>query len=178
MNIIHINEINTNLNTFEIFKHISTKKYCIFLDSNINTNSSGNYSYIGFEPFLRIETKNNTTKVISNGFYKEYNGNPFNILQKYLKLYKIINHKSFPFVGGAISYFSYDLYNFIEDIPNYTTDDIKLPDLSIGFYNKIIIINNKINKKFFSFIDFNNTYFDEKNIITDIITTLEASFDI
>jgi para-aminobenzoate synthetase component 1 len=76
---------------------------------------------------------------------------PFGRLQAVLDKYKLetIRDRNLPcgmFRGGWIGYFSYELGRFIERIPETTVDDIKMPLVRLGFYDKVICYDHKLNR--------------------------------
>lgn len=124
-----IKEINTGLNSFEIFTIFKDEKDSFILDSAMDPNKLGRYSFISSNPFKVLKYKNN----------KE---NPLNNLQDELKKYKAINNTHLPFVGGAVGYLSYDLGNYLEKLPRTAKDDTNVYDLYFGFYNYVIVIDH------------------------------------
>ncbi|QNU66116.1 aminodeoxychorismate synthase component I [Ruminiclostridium herbifermentans] len=143
---VYIEEINTNLDSFQIYKQFHEEKFSFFLDSAMDAERLGKYSFIGFEPFLTIENKADVTVVNENGNEKCFADNPFDVFKKCLSQYKIKNNTSFPFVGGAVGFFSYDLCHNIEKLPKTAVDDLQLPDLIMGFYDGIVIIEHTTGK--------------------------------
>lgn len=127
-----------------IYKKIRGKNSFI-LHSSMNDKILGRYSFIGFEPFLTIKSKDRD--IFING--KHYNGNPIKILKKRISLFKSIRHKELPlFFGGAVGYFSYDISHFFEKLPKNAPDDLKIPDMYFLFINKSIIFDNLKNELF------------------------------
>ena len=100
-----ITEINTGLSSFEIFTIFKDEKDSFILDSAMDPNKLGRYSFISSNPFKVLKYKNNEE-------------NPLNNLQYELKKYKVKNNTHLPFVGGAVGYLSYDLGNYLEKFQN------------------------------------------------------------
>ncbi len=46
------------------------------------------------------------------------------------------------FIGGFMGYLSYDLKNYIEELPQSVVDDIHLPLIYQGYYNQLLAYNN------------------------------------
>lgn len=143
---VYIEEINTNLDAFQIYKQFHEEKFSFFLDSAMDTERLGRYSFIGYDPFLTIENKANLTVVLENGDDICFDNNPLDVLKKYLSQYKIKNNTDLPFVGGAVGFLSYDLCHYIEKLPRTAIDDLQLPDLVMGFYDGIVIIDHVTGK--------------------------------
>ena len=143
---IFVEEINTTLQPMQIYKLFSTREYSFFLDSAMDPDHLGRYSFIGAEPFFRLSSKGNQTDVWENGQKIVMSGNPFEVLSSYLHKYPVENNSAFPFIGGAVGYLSYDLCRLLEEIPNGTDDDPTFPDMMMGFYNGIIMMDH-VNQK-------------------------------
>ena len=47
-----------------------------------------------------------------------------------------------------MGYLSYDLGNYIENLPRTAVDDIEMPDMYFGFYNHVIVIDHLVQKTY------------------------------
>ena len=124
-----IKEINTKLNAFEIFTIFRDEKDSFILDSAMDKNKLGRYSFISSNPF----------KVLK---YKDSEENPLNFLQEELRKYKVKNDTNLPFIGGAVGYLSYDLGNYMENLPRSAKDDLSVYDLYFGLYDHVIVVDH------------------------------------
>ena len=124
-----IKEINTKLNAFEIFTIFRDEKDSFILDSAMDKNKLGRYSFISSNPF----------KVLK---YKDSEENPLNFLQEELRNYKVKNDTHLPFIGGAVGYLSYDLGNYMENLPRSAKDDLSVYDLYFGLYDHVIVVDH------------------------------------
>jgi len=113
----------------QIFAAFKNYRNCFFLDSSLNFNSLGRYSFLGIEPFYTLKTKNQ---------------DPFPRLREIIEQYKIsLPKNNLPFLGGAVGYLSYDLGLILEKkIKSKPKADIGIPDCFFGFYNTLIIIDH------------------------------------
>ncbi|WP_069998354.1 aminodeoxychorismate synthase component I [Cellulosilyticum sp. I15G10I2] len=142
MNTVYYEEIDTTLDSFQIYKLFFQEKYSFFLDSGMDPGRLGRYSFIGANPFLRITSKREKIKIWENGHETVLEGNPFHVLKKLLQRYTIKNSTDLPFIGGAVGYMAYDLCHHIEKLPQRAYDDIDLPEMIMGFYDGIIVIDH------------------------------------
>lgn len=147
---IQIKEIKTKLNSFEIYSLFKDYEYSFFLDSGMDYERLGQYSFIGFDPFLVFKSKNNDIEIIKNGSIEKSKENPFERLKELLSEYSFPYKSELPFIGGAVGFFGYDLCHHIEKLPRKAKDDVNIPDCFIGFYDGIIIIDHRNNKVFVS----------------------------
>jgi para-aminobenzoate synthetase component 1 len=114
---------------FEIFAALKDEKNCFFLDSSLNADPQGRYSFLGIDPFYVLKTKDEE---------------PFEELRALMERYKVCFPKGkLPFVGGAVGYLAYDLGFLLEKkLKKKIPDDLGTPDCFFGFYNTIIIVDN------------------------------------
>ena len=69
-------EFNSKLNAFEVYNLFKDEKDTILLDSSKEDKNLSKYSFIGINPFLKFEVKNEKTYINDN----IVEGDPFKIL--------------------------------------------------------------------------------------------------
>lgn len=119
-----------------VAQYFLNKEGLCFLDSamTMKQGSLGDFSFIVFDPFLTITSKNNQA-------------NPFMVLKEKLAMFTALSNNNLPpFQGGAVGYFAYDLLHHIENIPRSEQDKMALPDMIIGFYDVVIAFDNVLKK--------------------------------
>lgn len=154
---LKIEELKSNGTLFyDIAEHFSGRPHFALLDSRINENHLGRYSFLTFDPFLVFRSKSNTLLVEQGDSRKKITGNPFEYLDQLLQEYRIpskIPGKEIPpFVGGAVGYFSYELGRQVEKLPSNAKDDFDIPECYICFYNFVISYDREDDKIFLSSI--------------------------
>jgi len=138
-----IQEIKTTLSPIDCLKLFEDEPYLFFLDSGMDRQKLGRYSFLGFDPFLALRSKADRIQIIEKGLIKEFKGNPFLALKGLLDRFKIEGLEThLPFTCGALGYFAYDLCHLLEDVPSKALDDISIPDLYISFYDTSIIFDH------------------------------------
>lgn len=142
---MQIKKIITTLNSFELFAIFKDRPYSFFLDSGMDYQKLGQYSFIGFDPFLIFESKNDKVNIYKteSGDIVTSCGNPFDQLREVLDIYRLNYQTDLPFVGGAVGFLSYDLCHHIEKLPRQAKDDTNIPDCFLGLFDGIIIIDHK-----------------------------------
>ena len=124
---------------------------CLF-ESVIGGEKVGRYSFLAVEPFLSVTAYGTEVTIdrdarsdarTSETFQHE---NPLDVLRKEIGNLKVASLPDFPpFFGGAIGYAGYDVVRYVENLPNAPADDRQLPDLSFGFYDRVLVFDN-VNK--------------------------------
>ncbi|MCJ7670341.1 MAG: aminodeoxychorismate synthase component I [Dehalococcoidia bacterium] len=138
-----IEEVFTPLTTPELFELIKDRPYSFFLDSGMDHQRLGRYSFLGSEPFLVMNSRGSEITLIRGQEHKVQHGNPFDTIGKLLEVYKLDHCPApVPFLGGAVGYFSYDLCHFVERLPSATIDDLKLPESYFAFYDTIVAFDH------------------------------------
>ncbi|MCY6484691.1 aminodeoxychorismate synthase component I [Clostridium aestuarii] len=137
-----IEEIDTELDAFSIYSIFKDLNESVFLDSGMDRERLGRYSFIGLNPFITFKFKNDTC--FFNG--KRYEGDVFEELKKIIKKYKLKNNTHLPFIGGGIGYFSYDLGRNLEQLPEIAFEDVDIPHCYFNFYDNVIVIDHVNNK--------------------------------
>lgn len=163
-----IKEINTQLNSIELYSIFKERPYSFILDSGRDHESLGKYSFIGFDPFLLYQCKGHTIEVKNGNEEKVYTGDPFVILNNLMEKYHMEYTSNLPFVGGVVGFFSYDLCHHIEELPRSAVDDIEIPDCHLGFYDGVIVIDHTAGK----------TYIAALGIKGEEATVIEAIEDV
>ncbi len=138
-----VEEVFTPLTAPELFELVKDNPYSFFLDSGMDPQRLGRYSFLGSEPFLVISSRGSEITLVRGREHEVQHGNPFDATGKLLEIYKLDPCPApIPFLGGAVGYFSYDLCHFIERLPSTAIDDLKLPESYFAFYDAIMAFDH------------------------------------
>ena len=144
-------EFNSKLNAFEVYNLFKDEKDTILLYSSKEDKNLSKYSFIGINPFLRFEVKNEKAYINDNII----EGEPFKVLENLIYEYKNDIQDIIPFLSGAIGYISYDAGRLLEELPNTSKEDFNIPDMRFIFYKNIIIFDLINDKKYITDLDGN-----------------------
>lgn len=110
------------------------------------------YSFIGFEPAMRIRIKNGITEIESDGKVSLLQCRPLRRLKEILNSYRQVPVKSLPpFQGGLAGLLSYDFVHYLERLPRTTIDDLHIPDADLFLIDRLIAFDH-LNKKAWAII--------------------------
>lgn len=105
------------------------------------------YSFIGFEPAMRIRIKNGVIEVESEKTVSLSQCNPLKRLKDILGSYRQIPVDLLPpFQGGIAGLLSYDFVHYLERLPRTTVDDLYIPDADLFLIDRLIAIDH-LNEK-------------------------------
>jgi len=134
-------ELHTPLTALQCFEVFRDRPFSFFLDSGMDPDKLGRYSFMGSDPFLTLRSRGDSISLIRDGMEEVRTGNPFDVVGELLGAYAL-EEAGIPFVGGAVGYFSYDLCHFIEDLPATTNDDLRLPECYLAFYDAALVFDH------------------------------------
>jgi len=143
---LKVKEVKIDFNPLEIYNVFKNEKDTILLDSSKEDENLSKFSFIGLNPFMIFESKEN--KAFVDG--KEADGDPFNVLDNLISKYKVSEDifSGIPLLSGAIGYISYDVCRILERIPDSSEEDFNISDMKFIFYNNIIIFDLRNNKQY------------------------------
>ena len=133
-----------------LFERIAHQPWAILLDSGQMLDAAtglpgsqyGRYDIMVAEPFITLVTKDGQSEIVENTDVSSSTENPFDLLKSLLSQYAA-PHTQFPFAGGALGYFSYDLGRCLEKLPSISNNDMQLPEMMIGIYDWAIIVDHR-----------------------------------
>lgn len=118
---------------------------CSFLfESVVGGERIGRYSFVGSDPFLRIDAYGNQVIIRNGDEERKFTADdPLSELEALLAQYSAAHLPELPaFCGGAVGYAGYDIIRYSEHLPNAPEDDRKLPDLSFGFFDRMVVFDH------------------------------------
>ena len=127
------------------FKSIDGSDFGFLLESVEGGEKIARYSFIGSNPNIVFSSRGREITLIRDGRKSVYtiDGNPLDELQKLMSQYQLVEVEGLPrFLGGAVGYISYDVIQYIEDIPQQNPDDLKLPEMVFMITDTILIFDH------------------------------------
>ena len=116
---------------------------CLF-ESVVGGEKVGRYSFLGADPFLRLEARGRSVRVTSGDVVETFESeDPLGELERRVAAFRPARLPELPpFTSGAIGYAAYDAVRYVERLPNEPPDDLGLPDLDFAFYDRIVVFDN------------------------------------
>jgi len=135
--------------TEEVYALFAREQDSVFLDSAIDIQGTGRYSFIARDPFLVFTSKGLRVSLRDAEGTFTQNGSPFGILKDLLDKYSTDKVSEFPpLTGGVIGYFGYDMGYLLETIASNSQDDSDVPDCCLGFYDTVLIFDHYEGKSY------------------------------
>jgi len=124
-----------------LFESIADRHWSVFLDSGVPYSDQGRYDIMSADPEVTLVTKGNTTTITKQGEISYSDEDPFVLVKLHLNT-ELQSIEEFPFNGGAIGYFSYDLARRLENLPVISIDKEHIAEMSIGIYSWAVIVDH------------------------------------
>jgi para-aminobenzoate synthetase component 1 len=144
-----IEEIDLPADAPEVFSLFADEPFSYFLDSGMDPEKLGRFSFMGSGPFLVFKVRGDEVTLTSSGGATASRCDPLEALRTVLQTYILDTADSpVPFVGGAVGFLGYDLGRHIETLPVRATDDLKLPECCLGFYDRGLVFDHLTGKAY------------------------------
>ena len=139
----------------QLFERIVSQPWAMLLDSGQMQNPAtgkagsqyGRFDILVAEPFITLVTNGETTTISQNGTSVISAEDPFLLLKNLLKQYPAPKTE-WPFAGGALGYFAYDLARRIETMPTNAMPAIGTPEMMIGIYDWAVIVDHRAQRSY------------------------------
>ncbi|HVJ87131.1 MAG TPA: anthranilate synthase component I [Caulifigura sp.] len=120
------------------------KSQTFLFESVVGGERVGRYSFLGGDPFIRIEAFGEEVHLTRDGKTETTrHKDPLELLQQLVDEHRSIHLPGLPrFCGGAVGYAGYDVVRYVERLPNPPKDDRQLPDLSFALYDSMIVFDH------------------------------------
>lgn len=119
--------------------------WSFLFESVVGGERIGRYSFLGAGPFRTFEAYGNRIRVREGTapWRESESADPLHVLEDLIAQCRAPQLPGLPrFCGGAVGYAGYDTVRYVERLPNAPPDDRKIPDLSFGFYDRMVIFDH------------------------------------
>jgi len=138
-----VEEVHNAPDAAGAFEAFRDRPFSFFLDSGMDRQRLGRWSFMGSDPFLVMKSRGRDVRLIDAAGERRIDGDPFEVLGTLLEKYRLGRVPSGPpFAGGAVGYLSYDLGHFVERLPATAADDLQLPECYLAFYDAVLAFDH------------------------------------
>jgi para-aminobenzoate synthetase component 1 len=138
MEAVSVERIRLEGDFADFFGSLLGLEYGFFLDSGMDPERLGRYSFIGVKPFLVFRSKGTRVEIVRDRRVFRKSGSPFDVLDGLLGKY--VKPADGRFSCGAFGYFAYDLAEFsIKNFRFRSEDDLGNWDCVLGFYDTLLV---------------------------------------
>jgi para-aminobenzoate synthetase component 1 len=147
-----IQEIQTAHTPESLVEQLQGEAGIVLLRSNSFDSPQARYSFVAANPFLTFRSFGSRCEIarpqIPDPRPEPQFGNPWHLLDALMSRFELLDEIDLPFpLGGAFGYWGYDLKNFTEPkLPRRAVNDLELPDCLVGFYDSLVVFDNRLGK--------------------------------
>jgi para-aminobenzoate synthetase component I len=144
----------------EVLDALEGREGVFLLESALRPGRFARWSLLGFDPFMTLSAKGRMTWTREENRRSDLEGTAFNELGRLLERFALTpaapDDELPEFRCGAVGYFGYELGRLIERLPGRVPDDLKLPDMHIGFYDRSLAYDHDNDQWWASATNINN----------------------
>lgn len=126
------------------FAPLSASPWAMLLHSGFAEHAHNRFDIVVADPVATLVTRGTTTKLVEAGANALSQEDPLSLLQQMLDRsgMKAEAHQDYPFQGGVLGLFGYDLGRRFETLPDEAESDISVPDMAVGLYRWALIVDH------------------------------------
>lgn len=128
-----------------LFAGIANQPWAMLLSSGFAEHSANRFDIMVADPCGTLQTYGAVTQWSDGDAVSHSTADPLTLLQLALERLnlKVASHPDFPFQGGALGLFGYDLAWRFEKLPETAIADLRTPDMAIGLYDWAVIADHQ-----------------------------------
>ncbi|MGM3175432.1 aminodeoxychorismate synthase component 1 [Dickeya lacustris] len=131
----------------QFFGALSHRPWAMLLHSGFADHPHNRFDILVAQPRVTLQTVGDITTLADGegGVLDTSSCDPFSLLQQQLDALKlrVEPHPDYPFQGGALGLFGYDLGRRVEQLPTLAERDITQPDMAVGLYDWALIADHQ-----------------------------------
>lgn len=128
----------------DLFTVVAHQPWAMLLDSGFAEHSDNRFDIMVADPVATLTTCGGLTCVVRDGLVTESEQDPLVLLHQTLQESNLQAAESsdYPFQGGALGLFGYDLGRRFEKLPQRAKPDLTTPDMAVGIYDWALIADH------------------------------------
>ncbi len=128
-----------------LFAHASHLPWAILLSSGFADHADNRFDIMVADPVTTFETYGEVTRQCLGDVVTESIAEPLSLVQDALNALSLTvkPHEDYPFQGGALGLFGYDLGRRYEALPVTAEHDLTTPDMAVGIYDWALIADHQ-----------------------------------
>jgi para-aminobenzoate synthetase component 1 len=125
----------------DYFDTLADLPWAVLLDSGPSDQRRGRWDILAAEPIATLVTRSQDTEIWDGQVTRSSDSDPFQLLREVLAAQP--GPAEWPFPGGAIGYFGYDLARRIERLPEHAASEGGMPEMAVGIYDWAVVLDHQ-----------------------------------
>ncbi|MBP2166952.1 para-aminobenzoate synthetase component 1 [Erwinia toletana] len=128
-----------------LFARAAHLPWAMLLSSGFAEHADNRFDIMVADPCATLQTHGDRTRWQQGDVVTESVADPLALLQQALEQLNLhaTQHPDFPFQGGALGLFGYDLGRRFEKLPAIALAELKTPDMAVGLYDWAVIADHQ-----------------------------------
>ncbi|RQM39183.1 aminodeoxychorismate synthase component 1 [Erwinia psidii] len=128
----------------QLFSSVSQQPWAMLLHSGFADHSDNRFDIMVAEPLITLTTLGDITHIHTAHGVTQHREDPLSLLHNTLQncRFTATENADYPFQGGALGLFGYDLGRRFEKLPYCAEQDLHTPDMAIGIYDWALIADH------------------------------------
>jgi para-aminobenzoate synthetase component 1 len=130
------------------FRPVLGQPWAMLLHSGFADHPHNRFDIMVANPLATLVTRGQETIIERDGNLSHHEDCPLELLQNTLNSFGFLaqSQSDFPFCGGALGLFGYDLGRRFETLPVTTEQDLTTPDMAVGIYDWALIADHQLER--------------------------------
>src|SRR5256886_830951 len=126
-----------------LFRRLQRGRWPFFLDSSLPDPELARYSFLGSDPIGWFRGRGPNAAYATPWCESSTNRNPLEAFGEFLDAlpWATAGTPTYPFSGGPVGYFAYDLGRQMERLPDEKPSDLRLPDMHFAVYPRVYVLD-------------------------------------
>src|SRR6059036_4025586 len=126
-----------------LFRRLQRGHWPFFLDSSLADPELARYSFLGSDPIGWFRSRGPNAAYATPWGESSTNRNPIEAFGEFLDAlpWATAGTPAYPFLGGPVGYFAYDLGRQMERLPDEKPPDLRLPDMHFAVYPRVYVLD-------------------------------------
>ena len=124
------------------FSRLEQQPWAMLLSSAGASHPDARYDILTADPLITLTTRGDETVITEDGDNRLSREDPLSLVEQALSCLPPVTQQSYPFCGGAVGVWGYDLGRRFEKISNIALADLNCPDMAVGIYDWALIADH------------------------------------
>lgn len=125
------------------FSQLEHLPWAMLLSSATADHADARYDILTADPLITLTTRGESTEIAQDGNLSHSSEDPMTLIEQALAQLPVVETQAFPFCGGAVGLWGYDLARRFEKLPNIAQQDLSTPDMAVGIYDWALIADHQ-----------------------------------